>query len=416
LEAQENTQRRHDILILDPDVEFAGLVAQAIRDVDGTYRVTVDSDAQNVLVMVQGARAAQHPLDLLIADVNTLGSTSMRVIEELVQSCPELKIVTMTAFHSPELLKHLQQLNVCAHLVKPVLPSEIRQSVQDALAGRDLDAGRGSPALPLDGAQRSAVERLLGELRGATHATAALLVHASGGIQAINAMDSDMDASTLGLALMDAQRSVSRSLAQAMDISTPIRQCFFGTDSYSVCFHRVDGTYAVATIFGPDVREGQMWFAMRGAIGALQEALSARGQGARRRSLSGRGEERGRAGNEGFDMVADYFDRIDSINPNSPQNPLAPARSTAGIDTVPPKPEMPSEMPIAEPTTVAPEMDLTLPPALEMERLEMEKVDWDLDSNQEWDALVSDTGQAFQGLSFDEAKKRGILGDLETDD
>jgi hypothetical protein len=49
-----------------------------------------------------------------------------------------------------------------------------------------------------------------------------------------------------------------------------------------------------------------------------------------------------------------------------------------------------------------------------MERLEIDKVDWSLDGKQDWDALVADTGSAFQGLSFEEAKKRGLLDDLQT--
>jgi hypothetical protein len=51
-----------------------------------------------------------------------------------------------------------------------------------------------------------------------------------------------------------------------------------------------------------------------------------------------------------------------------------------------------------------------------MERLQLDKIDWELGEPQDWDTLVADTDQGFRGMSFEEAKKRGLLDDLDADD
>jgi hypothetical protein len=57
-----------------------------------------------------------------------------------------------------------------------------------------------------------------------------------------------------------------------------------------------------------------------------------------------------------------------------------------------------------------------LPAPLKMERLQMDQIDWDLEDSQDWDTLVADADQTFLGMSFEEAKKRGLLDDLEAED
>jgi hypothetical protein len=50
-----------------------------------------------------------------------------------------------------------------------------------------------------------------------------------------------------------------------------------------------------------------------------------------------------------------------------------------------------------------------------MERLKLDEIDWELEGSQDWESLAADTDQSFYGLSFEEAKKRGLLNDLGAD-
>jgi hypothetical protein len=328
------------------------------------------------------------------------------MIEELAEAYPELKIVTMTAYHSPELAAHVQQLNVYTHLVKPVAPSQFRQLVQSAMAGRSPDTDQALPPAPLSDTQQVAVERQLANLRRSTGSTAALLVHTSGAIRAIDCLDSDLDATALGIALMDALRSIAQALAQALQAHTPIRQSYFGTARYSICVHRLDDVHAVATIFGPEVREGQMWYAMREGTKTLQEALETEEPESPQQRSAGT--------NDGFAMVERYFAQqaTPRARPqrNTPER-LLPASAEEMLSQPPP----PSEDERSQDRNT-PEQDLaslSIPAPLEMERLEIDKIDWELEGPQDWDTLAADTDQSFLGMSFEEAKKRGLLDELD---
>jgi CheY-like chemotaxis protein len=415
--AHENTRNQYNILIVDPDAEFADMVAQAARDAGGPYTVTIDTDIRAARAHLQESRGGQSPFDLLFVDVRTPGTGGMRLVEELTQSYPTLKIVTMTAYHSPELAAHVLQLHVHRHMVKPIAPSEIRKLVQETLAGNRAETARILAPLPLSDQQQAAVERQLANLRRATGSVAALLLHTSGTIRAMDGLDQNLDTNALCQALLGAQRSISQALTQVFQTQDPVRQSYFGTLSYSICVHRLDEVHAVATVFGPEVREGQVWYAMREGIEALQTALEAREQAS--------SPSHGPARSHGVDMVQEYFEQQQEASQarsgrrtreraSEPPPVQARARAQASPPSVPsgraapaaPEPDTPSANPGPAP----------LPPPLKMERLQLDKIDWELGEPQDWDTLVADTDQGFRGMSFEEAKKRGLLDDLDADD
>lgn len=413
MQAQENTQTGYNILIVDSDAEFADLVAQTIGDADSAYSVTVTPDTQEALAYVQRAHADQRPVDLVIADVKTIGTSSVWMVEELSQSFPDLKIVTMTAYHSPELAAHIDQLDVYTHLVKPVAPSEFRRLVHNALAG--IDAGTESQAAPppLDNAQRDAIERQLANLRRATGSTAALLVHTGGAIRAMDRMDSELEAGTLCQALMDAQRAISQALAQTMHTQSPIQQSLFSTDSYSICVHRLDDRHAVAIIFDATVKEGPVRYALREGIEALQQALAT--------ASPDTPSQRPGSGNKGKDMVDRYFDdlggpRARSRRSTRERTAAPPVRLNARAAVESPSPQAPPtprdresvpEQPraVADPDPAQPPP----PPPLEMEPIDLDEIDWDLGDSPDWETLDAEADQSFLGLSFQEARERGLL-------
>jgi DNA-binding NarL/FixJ family response regulator len=401
-------------LVVDADAEFADMVSQAIRDADGKYSVTVETDVQGAIARVQEARLAQIPYDLLIADIRTPGADSMRMIEALAKVHTDLKIVTMTAYHSPELAARVQQLNVHTHLVKPVAPSRFRQLVEDLLSGKASDHVPLPP--PLSNAQQAAVERQLANLRRTTGSAAALLIHTGGTVRAIDCMDPSLNAGALAVALTESQRAIAQVLAQTMEASNPIQQSYFGTARFSVCVHRLDDQHAIATIFGPEVREGQMWYAMRESIKALQVALDTENQEPEPVRRSG--------SSDGFAMVERYFaqqahpqartGRVARENPSSATPPRAPARNRAGVVSPPDLSSPPLEGTDAQDQLHDTPPDRRSAP-LKMARLNLDEINWELEGAQDWDTLAADTDPSFRGMSFEEAKKRGLLGDLDSD-
>jgi hypothetical protein len=306
---------------------------------------------------------------------------------------------------------------VYTHLVKPVAPSQFRQLVQSALAGKSPDADQAFPPAPLSETQQVAVERQLANLRRTTGSAAALLVHASGAIRAIDCLDSDLDANALGIALMDAQRSIAQALAQALQALTPIRQSYFGTANYSICVHRLDDVHVVATIFGPEIREGQMWYAMREGTKTLQEALDAEEPESSRQRSAGT--------TDGFAMVERYFAQQATPRARPRRNTRERLSPVSAEETLSrPQSEAETPLPQAPPSSEdegsqdqnTPEQDLALPsvpPPLKMVRLDIDEIDWEPEGPQDWDTLSADTDRSFLGMSFEEAKNRGLLDELD---
>jgi CheY-like chemotaxis protein len=430
LQEKQRARAQYRILIVDPDAEFAGLVAQTISDVGSAYTVTVSTDALTVLAQVEEAQDAGYPFDLTIADVRRPGSGSMRMLEALVQVSPLTKVITMTGQHSPELAARVQQLGVQTYLVKPVAPSRIRRLVQDELAekGTDTDVSLTPPALSQ--AQQEAVERQLANVRRATSAVAALLVHTSGTLRAMDCLEPGIDSAALCVALVEAQRTIAQALAATVKAQSPIRQSYFGTAEHGICVYRLDDTHAVATLFDSAVREGQVWYCLREAAAGLQAAL---GPGASEAS-----PKRDRASPDGFAMVERYFARKrtprtrtrHSIRKSRISSTRTSAASERAAETPqaartapPPSEEDAAQQPpvVAGPPGSQPapsERDLSqlvLPALLETERIQLDAIDWEVGDAQDWDTLAADADQPFHGMSLEEARQRGLLGELDPD-
>jgi hypothetical protein len=45
----------------------------------------------------------------------------------------------------------------------------------------------------------------------------------------------------------------------------------------------------------------------------------------------------------------------------------------------------------------------------------VEDIDWNVPTDMDWDALIANTDQGFAGLDFEEAKRQGLVEDLDPD-
>jgi hypothetical protein len=62
----------------------------------------------------------------------------------------------------------------------------------------------------------------------------------------------------------------------------------------------------------------------------------------------------------------------------------------------------------------------TQPPAntdagVNVDRPSVDEIDWEISADLNWDEIVTGADQGFTGMSFDEARKNGLVDDLETD-
>jgi len=383
-------QKRH-ILIVDDDVDLANLLAQAVNDDSDVYDVKVARDVDGAMVQVQRAQTAQRPFDLVITDIKMLGLSGLELLEALASIAPATKTITMTAYTSPELAERAHELNVFAYLTKPFVLSEFRQIVRSALFPTAAETQPVSkPSAEVSVAQRVAIGEQLATLRTMTGTTIAFLMRADGTVLAADSPEADTHIADLCAALVEAQRAVARQMAHAFGQDCTIRQSYYGTETYSVCTYRLDDNHVIAVVFGPAVKEGQVWYYVREAAKQVQRLLAL---------------EPKEPMQKGSARTGDVFDMLDRYFPER-RSTRAPARRAsppfAAAPEVPPSQNQDEPAPLGPTSQVqdAPIGDLPLP----------KEIDWTVSSDMTWDQIVASTDQGFSGLTLEQAQQQGLVG------
>jgi CheY-like chemotaxis protein len=455
-------EAKKHILVVDDDIELAHLLAQAVSDVSNAYDVRVARDVDDAMVLVHKAQTSQQPFDLVITDIKMVGLSGLELLEALVSIAPETRTITMTAYNSPDLAQRAQDLNVYAYLTKPFILSEFRQIVHGALYPGPAEPGAQSiePTPQLSVSQQLAIGKHLASLRVMTGTSACLLLHTSGRVLAIDPSGNDLDADDLCAALINSQDAIAQQMSQIFDQETQIKQSYFGTDMYNVCTYRLDDDHVVAVLFGPEVKEGQVWYYMREAARDLQDALAAEAEPS--------GAEKTRKTGDVFDMLDRFFPnrrtlRIgrqraerraaaeqasplpEEVQPEpAPKNnsepqaaPAAASSSRGSIDQdASPDAGRNGDVTGADPgtgvisleeaqerglfnleaiETTRPEEPDTPEPELEVDPLPLDDIDWDVDTDTDWEEFIADADPGLGGISFEEAQKRGLIDDLQAE-
>jgi DNA-binding NarL/FixJ family response regulator len=447
---------RH-ILVVDDDAEFAEMVAQAVRDVSDTFQVRVSTDSKAAIAEIQTAQTAARSYDLVITDIKMPGSSGLQLLETLADIAPRTKTITMTAFHSPELAALAQQLRVHAYLIKPIALSEFRQVVHAALPS--TPAGAQAPSLrgELPAEQKAAIERRLANLRAITNSRTALIAHIDGTVLAIDSLEPHTDIDALCETLIDSMRAVAQAMRHAFNTEAPIQQSYYGTEAFSICMYRMDSSHVIVTVFGPAVREGHVWYCIREAATELAGVLSSQTQSET--------PLRDQTGGDWRTRIEQFFtgkpagrtrSRRTARASDANAGGNAPAAGSAADRPAPPRIEAdPSLSPVgAEPARPSlDQLDWEVPtdknwePAItetsdafegiglreaqdrglytpqapgtdtaeNAERPSVEDIDWGVSVDLDWDNLVANTDQGFAGMDFEEAKRRGLIGDVEPD-
>ncbi len=359
------------ILIVDDDVELGDLLAQALDGMSDDYRVQVVRDVDEAMVQVRKYQTRNRSFDLVITDIKMSGLSGLELLEALRAIAPGTRTIAMTAYNSPDLAARAQELGVYAYLTKPFVISEFRDIVRSALAEAVqtvAEVTRGEQ-VALSSRQRVAVGRELASLRTLSGATAAFLVHSGGTVLAVDAHAADADVDELCAALVDAQRAIATHLSRIFRQDTRVRQSYFGTETYNVCTYRLDDDHVAVVLFGPAVKEGQVWYYMRNAAPRLREALST---SASVEAEAGRGR-------------GDVFDILDQFFPDRPRRRRGERRAEQTAPQAEPEPE-PDEA-IAS----------------------LDEIDWNVPVDMDWDSLIAEADQGFEGMSFEEARRQGLV-------
>ncbi|MBN1584510.1 MAG: response regulator [Anaerolineae bacterium] len=403
-------EKQKEILIVEDDAELCELLAQAVQDLSNTYAVKTAGNVDEAMVQVRRFQTLKKAFDLVITDIKMAGLSGLELLEVLNSIAPETKTIVMTAYNSAELAERAQELNVYAYLTKPFVISEFRQIVQGVVAPqKQTTATESSGAKPkLSNAQTRAVRQQLASLRLMTGANATFLLDKTGTLLVLDALEANMSLGGLSEALIIAQRHIEQQINASLAKQARVNQSYFGTDSFNICTCRIPNDRFIGTLFGPAVREGQVWYYMRDAVPQIQEALKATESG---ETLA---ESKRSLKDEYIAMVDQYFagsnrrrrrrrgqEMVEQAEPELPVEP--------GPQNVSPE-SPPARIPVVE----------ALPPdplaQVEVQEADLEAIqdiDWNLDADMDWNDLVSETDQGFKGITLEEAQQQGVdLGQI----
>jgi CheY-like chemotaxis protein len=113
---------------------------------DAGYDVHTETTGQNAL-----ATFGNKPFDLVLTDLKLPDINGLEVTRHVREARPEVPVMIVTGYGSPESELEAEQLGVFKYLRKPISPDALREVTADALAST-FGATAGALALPADAA------------------------------------------------------------------------------------------------------------------------------------------------------------------------------------------------------------------------------------------------------------------------
>ena len=117
------------ILVIDDDSDLLRFVALGLKD---GYAVISTTSSEDGLVL-----AKTTPFDVVLTDIFMPVKDGLEVIQELIKSSPQTKIIVMTAElkgGKSDFLNFAMHLGATSKLVKPFTLENLRQVVDEVLA------------------------------------------------------------------------------------------------------------------------------------------------------------------------------------------------------------------------------------------------------------------------------------------
>lgn len=141
------------VLVVDDNRTNRRILEELLRPW-GLEPVTA-ADAEEALQMALSRCGAQHPIRLLLTDVNMPDVDGFMLCERIraIPQLADLTLIVLTSGDRPADLAHCKALGIAAHLLKPVRPRELYNALWSAL-GDAARTGR-TPAAALPPATRT---------------------------------------------------------------------------------------------------------------------------------------------------------------------------------------------------------------------------------------------------------------------
>src|SRR5688500_7370181 len=97
------------------------------------FNILMASDGPSAIELAQG-----NEIDVAVLDIRMAGMSGIELLERLKFVDPDIEVVMMTAFETPETMKQALRLRACDYINKPFDITTIRKAISTALERRSL--------------------------------------------------------------------------------------------------------------------------------------------------------------------------------------------------------------------------------------------------------------------------------------
>lgn len=124
------------LLIVDDEPKIRAMLADCLQQA-GLAIATAESGEEAL------AKIAQDPPDVMILDVKMKGMSGVEVLRQVRASFPHMGVLIITGFDDERVEEDAMRLGVLGVIHKPLVLSEVRQTIHEALAS----PSRGQPPI-----------------------------------------------------------------------------------------------------------------------------------------------------------------------------------------------------------------------------------------------------------------------------
>lgn len=128
----EQQSRPKRILIVDDEPTLVFFLKQGLRESDHAYTVEGAASGEEALT-----KLTYNRYDLIVTDLKMPGISGFTLVEVARSLHPDISIILITAYGSPEVQREVKQLEVDGYLTKPFQMIELQNIVDEILTAKD---------------------------------------------------------------------------------------------------------------------------------------------------------------------------------------------------------------------------------------------------------------------------------------
>lgn len=282
------------ILVVDDETRVLFVLSKSLKKLDESLVIDTASSGSEAL-----ARLKSEPYELVITDLRMPGMDGLELMGEIRSRHPQVRLILMTAYGSPEIEATAYRLGACRYIDKPFQIEDLYDRVQMALAQARLP---GKNVLVLSDETSDKISRSLTDLRFEVGAQCILLADLAGELVASVGDVTGLDPQTV-ISLIGGGFATAFELGRYLQERQTLTLNYHEGERYDIYSSNVNHDLFVVLFFGKaqgQSRIGMVWLYVRRALKELRDLLAGSG-----------GETAGRGLGDNFgSLLSESMDRF----------------------------------------------------------------------------------------------------------